>query len=300
MGVVWSGVLPYAVGLALAVAVVRTRTLRQREPGLALRQRLGLLLLTTPLFTLLGVGLASIPSLMEASTTAAAAPDVLASKAVLHLAGYLALPAVGLALVLGRRFPEVARRALSPSGRDGLASGLRVTGLATAGLAGPVIAAWALAGGDGGLLAADGAGLFFSRTTPIVALALSGTAALAEEILFRGVALRWLEEHTTTVAAIGIQALAFGLIHAGYGSILHVVAATAFGVLMAALARRHGLAPAIATHLLVNLVILGLWSGHRILLGLAALAVVVALVVGQGLATSQETSTPPEPAPARG
>lgn len=277
MGAVWSGVLPYVVGLAVIVAVVRTRRLREREPGLAMRQRIGLLVLTIPIFTLLGVGLASFPSLAGSSTPVPASADLLAYKALLHLALYLFLPLTGLALVLGPGFLASARRALAPS-RPALARGLRSCAVISAILGGGLLVTWGLAGGKGGLLAADGASLFFSQTTPLVALALSAIAAIAEEIMFRGVVLDWLKQRTSVSAAVIIQALAFGSIHAGYGSLVHVLAATGFGAMMGVLVLRQGLVPAIAVHLLVNLVILSLWSGHAVLLLLAASLALVALL----------------------
>lgn len=279
MGAAWSALLPYASALAALVALVRTPRLREREPGLALRQRLGLLLTTAPLFTLVGVGLASLPALAAPSVAAAVSPDVLTSKALIHLSVYLAVPLAGLALTLGERFPAAAREALAP-GRRALARGLRDAAVISAGLGAALLGAWTLVGGAGGLLAANGASVFFSRTTPLLALSLSAIAALAEEVMFRGVVLEWLADHAPAGLAVGVQAAAFGLIHAGYGSLAHVAAAAAFGALMGVLALRRGLAAAIATHLLVNLVILSLWSGHRILLVPAALLALAALAVG--------------------
>lgn len=270
MGVAWSGILPYALAFALVGALVRTRRLREREPEPALRQRLGLVLLMAPIFTLVGVGLASLPSLRESSASVAASPDLLASKALLHLSLYLAVPLAGLILVLGKRFWYKAAYALAP-GRDELVHGLRVSVALSSLLGALVWMTWAISGGDGGLLAVDGASLFFSRTTPLVALALSVIAAVAEELCFRGVLLDALDARVPTKAAVAIQAVAFGLIHAGYGSLLHVLAATAFGVVVGVLAVRSGLVPAIGTHLSVNLVILSVWSGHAVLLLPAAL-----------------------------
>jgi membrane protease YdiL (CAAX protease family) len=265
MGVAWSGILPYALGLALVGALVRTRRLRQREPGPALRQRLGIVLLTAPVFTLVGVGLASLPSLAGSTARVAASPDLLASKALLHLSLYLAVPLAGLILVLGGSFWTRAREALAPS-REALVGGLRSCVALSSALAGFLGFTWALSGGDGGLLAVDGASLFFSRTTPGVALALSLIAAVAEELCFRGVLLDALDARISTKLAVVLQAVAFGLIHAGYGSLLHVLAATTFGLIVGVLALRAGLIPAIGTHVTVNLVILSLWSGHAILL----------------------------------
>lgn len=275
MGAAWSGILPYALVFAGVCALVRTRRLREREPEPALRQRLGIVLLTAPLFTLVGVGLASLSSLSSASTVAAS-PDLLASKALLHLSLYLALPLAGLILVLAEGFWTTARQALAPS-RARVVQGLRAGAILSVVLGGLVWLGWILAGGEGGLLAVDGASVFFSRTTPLVALALSMIAALAEEMLFRGILLDWLKDRTPAAVAVGTQALAFGVIHAGYGSLLHVAAATTFGVIVGVMALRAGLVPAIGIHLFVNLVILSAWSGHAILL-LPALLVLLGLV----------------------
>lgn len=278
MGVAWSGVLPFALVLALVGALVRTGRLRQREPEPALRQRLGIVLLTAPIFTLVGVGLASITSLTGSTASIAASPTMLASKALLHLSLYLAVPFAGLVLVLGESFWTRARQALIPS-RDELVGGLRASAGLSAALGVLLTLGWVAGGGEGGLLAVDGASLFFSRTTPMVALALSAIAAIAEELVFRGVVLEWLQARVSAGLAVGAQAVAFGLIHAGYGSLVHVAAATAFGAVVGVLALRAGLVPAIGAHLTVNLVILSLWSGHAILLVPAALVLVTLLGV---------------------
>ncbi|MDX1612476.1 MAG: hypothetical protein R3185_08900, partial [Candidatus Thermoplasmatota archaeon] len=99
----WMDALPYALALSALVALWRPRHLRQARPGFAPSQRLGLILVSAPLFLLLLVGLASVPRLLEGAAPLAVPTEVLAGKAVLHFLLYLAVPLVGLLLVMGRR-----------------------------------------------------------------------------------------------------------------------------------------------------------------------------------------------------
>ena len=151
----------------------------------------------------------------------------------------------------------------------GLSKGLtRALALSTALVVG-VLLAWPTLSSQAGLFSAEGPRVFFSNTTPGIALALAGVAAIAEEVLFRGVLLAHLRRKLHVHVAVALQAILFGLIHAGYGSMLHVAAATAFGALMGYLAHRHGLLPAILVHFVVNVAVLAAWAEQAALLGTA-------------------------------
>jgi membrane protease YdiL (CAAX protease family) len=297
MALPWASALSYALGLGLACALVRTGRLRQREPGIALRQRLGVFLTAVPLFLLLGVGLRSLPALAEGAVVAPAPTAQLAEKALVHGSVYLAVPSIGIALVLGRQgLVRAAREHLGNRGPGGLARALKAGIVCSATLALLVMVTSTVMPDAGGLLSVEGAELFFSEVSPGVALGLAAAAAGAEELLFRGVMLDTLRRHLPAGVAVGIQAVAFGLIHAGYGSLVHVVGAGAFAAIVGALAVRHGLAPAVLTHFVVNLVILAYWSGHYELLlpvaaSLASAGVLAAIVSGDADASSRSSLT---------
>ncbi len=292
----WSSMLPVALAGGLMLALVRTPRLRESEPGLALRQRTGLVLLATPLIVLVLFGIKSLPLLTQGVTPAPMTPNELTHKALVHAGVYLAIPCTGLLLVMGpKKAPtSIANRLTSKAPRSANIGRSLSWSAAFTGLLLLVLAtAWTLAEKSGsGLLTAGGAQVLFSEVTPALAFALAGFAALAEEGLFRGVLLEGLQEFTNRALAIGIQGLLFGLIHAGYGSMGHVLAASLFGVLMGVLVTRRGLLPAILVHFLVNVAVLGLWTGHASLL-VFALASVPALA---GLGAALRARHDPHPA----
>lgn len=89
---------------------------------------------------------------------------------------------------------------------------------------------------------------------------------VAEEVFFRGMLYRALRRSTLRVVAVLVQAAAFGLLHAGYGS-AHVVASAAGGIALALVydARQTLVAP-IFCHILHNGAVValaalaGLWA----------------------------------------
>lgn len=290
----WVDVLPYALLLSALAAILRTRPLREAKPGLAVLQRLGIVLLTAPLAVLVLVGLTSMPRLLDGGTPLAVPSEILAGKALLHFLLYLAVPTVGLLLVLGPR--TLARRIPaylfgSPPTRHKVSRGLaRAAGVCGV-LVGGVLVGWSALADQAGLFSAEGPRVFFSQTTPGIALALAGVAAVAEEALFRGVLLKQLRRLLGRHPAIVLQALLFGLIHAGYGSLIHVGAATAFGLLLGYLASRDGLMPAMAVHFVVNVAVLAAWSDQGTLVATALVLVlslgIMAWVIDRPEATSE-------------
>lgn len=270
MGATWVTVVPAALLLAGLVGAVRTRWLRDQRPGLALGQRLGIVLIAAPLFVLLIVGLRSLPSLFEARAVVPVSADALNAKALTHVSLYLLMPLAGLLFILGpRKALEAAKRALTGGkpGRRRLAASLAAGAGVSLGVIGAVTFLWATIPADqGGLFVAEGARVFFSQVTPATALFLAAAAAVAEETLFRGILLSHLRKSVRVHAAVLIQAGLFGLIHAGYGSIEHVLAAASFGAMMGYLVVHRGLLPAMIAHFLVNVVILSIWSGQLALL----------------------------------
>lgn len=272
----WVEVLPYALLFSALVAIVRTGPLREAKPGLAPLQRLGLVLLTAPLAVLVLVGLTSVPRLLDGGTPLAMPSQILASKAVVHLLLYLAIPTIGLLFVLGPRDLATAMPGYlfgTPPTRKKISRGLaRAAGVCGV-LVGGVLIGWSALADQAGLFSAEGPRVFFSQSTPAIALVLAGVAAVAEEVLFRGVLLKHLGRILGRHPAVVLQALLFGLIHAGYGSLLHVGAATVFGLLLGYLALRDGLMPAMAIHFVVNVAVLAAWSGQGSLIATALVSI---------------------------
>lgn len=296
----WSSVLPAALACSVLVALARTPRLRRQAPGLALRQRLGIVLLATPLIGLVFFGIASIPLLFQGVTPAPMTPGEITQKALLHATLYLLIPLVGLLLVQGpRRAVRLAADRLTnaPLSSASLGRTFSWTAAFTGLLLLSVTAGWTLAEKSGaGLLTAGGAQVLFSQITPGIALLLAAFAAIAEETLFRGVLQETLAERVNLTAAIVTQALLFGLIHAGYGSLGHVIGAGLFGLLMGILVTRRGLLSAILVHFFVNVAILGLWTGHTILLAVAVVSVPFLAAAGVFLRSRTTRWATPTPA----
>lgn len=95
----------------------------------------------------------------------------------------------------------------------------------------------------------------FLALTPLLAFVLALTAGVTEELLFRGILQTQLRRIMPVASAIFIQAIFFGLIHAGYGNFSQILFPTLFGIAMGLLVLRFGLIPAIMVHAGVNLII---------------------------------------------
>lgn len=104
----------------------------------------------------------------------------------------------------------------------------------------------------------------FRNMTVYHAVLLSAAAAFGEELLYRGVLQTVLERsarklglgaRTAAGLALGLQAVVFGLAHAGYGTYSHVIGPFLFGLAVGYAARRHGLWMAIVMHFLIDFVI---------------------------------------------
>lgn len=99
---------------------------------------------------------------------------------------------------------------------------------------------------------------YWSNITVTLIVLLSVAAGATEEFLFRGVMLTWLSKRVPWIAAALLQALAFALVHSGYGTWAHVVGPFAFGLGMAWVARRLGVVVTAILHAGVDVVSLGL------------------------------------------
>jgi len=122
----------------------------------------------------------------------------------------------------------------------------------------------------------------FANITPLLILLLSLLAGVGEEYLFRGVLQEWLFTKVPWPVALLAQAAFFGLVHAGYGTIAHVVGPLAFGILAGLVAMRLGLLAAVIIHAEIDIAYFVLGSGDPILLAAGTLLVlgsVAAIVV---------------------
>lgn len=96
--------------------------------------------------------------------------------------------------------------------------------------------------------------LYWRNITIPLIIMLSLSAGFAEEFLFRGLLLTHLARRMPWVAAALLQAVFFGLIHAGYGTWTHVLGPFVFGLGMAWVARHLGVLVAALLHAQVNIV----------------------------------------------
>lgn len=187
-----------------------------------------------------------------------------------RLIDYALLPVAGV-LILHNAVPRVASRRAPPTApadafaRHGVAPraswprdawrGLALfVFIAAAYVAALALSATALAG-----LSANGdESRYWQNITVPLVLTLSLVAGITEEFLFRGVLLAWLAKRMPWIVAALVQALAFGLVHSGYGTWAHVVGPLAFGFGMAWVARHLGVVVTAILHAGVDVVSLGL------------------------------------------
>lgn len=97
----------------------------------------------------------------------------------------------------------------------------------------------------------------FANMTPYHALVISLAAGFGEELLYRGLIQTSLARRIPILLAITVQALFFGLAHSGYGTWIHVLLPTLFGLVVGLAAWRLGLWAAIALHFMVDLYAFG-------------------------------------------
>jgi membrane protease YdiL (CAAX protease family) len=248
-----------------------------RATGRSAWRSAGLGLMTVPLsLTVLDI-LQSIAPLVQGGTVLGAATTVDLSNqyisAVLRNLGYLGAGFLlwategrvlhadlhGLARELGRLVPvwrgEAASAAVGAALLPALWLGNVLLAVATQGVK-------ALHNGDDSQ--------YFTNMTLYHAVLLSATAALGEELLFRGLlqgllthGLRGLGRWPGTLLAILLQATVFGFAHAGYGNFEHVLFPALFGLLAGALAWRFGIWSAIALHFLADFYLFALEAGTR-------------------------------------
>jgi membrane protease YdiL (CAAX protease family) len=88
-----------------------------------------------------------------------------------------------------------------------------------------------------------------------LALFVSVAAGFGEEVLFRGLLQRAFQRAMPVWAAIALQAVLFGLLHAGYGTFLQLLVPAALGLAFGVVTHRtRSLWPAIYAHFLFDFV----------------------------------------------
>jgi membrane protease YdiL (CAAX protease family) len=109
----------------------------------------------------------------------------------------------------------------------------------------------------------------FSQVTPDLVIWISLAAGVGEEFVFRGILLGFLllafrvdrtggaARVLLTSLAIFLQAAFFGLVHAGYGSLAHIITPFAFGIIVGVVFLRFGFLPAVLVHFLIDVAALG-------------------------------------------
>jgi membrane protease YdiL (CAAX protease family) len=97
----------------------------------------------------------------------------------------------------------------------------------------------------------------YDNMTLFHAVVISLAAGFGEELVYRGLLQAGLSRRMPVAAAVAVQALVFGFAHSGYGTWVHVILPTLFGLVAGLVAWRFGLWAAIVLHVLVDLVAFG-------------------------------------------
>lgn len=245
----------------------------------------------------------ALPTLAGPAPKTPLAPQDLLLSLALGLIFNLALPAVGLALILRgdhafARARTLLRLPLRGPLRD-LLDGQAVIGLAASVfVVGFLGAAWLRSSAG-----VDVSHLYDRAGAPLL-LAIALGAALGEEFLFRGLLLAALRRRMPEGAAVGLQALLFGLAHAGQGDPLTVIGPAALGLAAGMVAVRFGLLAAILLHFEADVAFFALSTRDPFLSalgiaagvgGLLAFALRPKRVLGPLLAPGRNASpTPPD------
>lgn len=222
-------------------------------------QCVGLALVASPFVRdLIGIYLTIVPLFTQFTVLPPVSRAALWSGVQTTLFQGLVVPAVGLWLMhQGRVREALDEHGLAPrrSWRHDALRGLALFfGIAIA-----YVAAYLLSKGPLAVLSSNGDESQYWRniTLPLILL-VSGAAGLVEEFLFRGVLFSWLAKRMHVVVAALVQAVFFGLVHAGYGTFSHVLAPFVFGLGMAWVARVLGVVPAALIHAEVNVMFFAL------------------------------------------
>lgn len=97
----------------------------------------------------------------------------------------------------------------------------------------------------------------FDNMTVFHAVMVSLAAAFTEELVYRGVVMVGLSRRMPMLSAIVLQAVFFGFAHSGYGTWIHIILPTLFGLVAGLVAWRFGIWAAIVLHVMVDLFAFG-------------------------------------------
>ncbi|MHB1261809.1 MAG: CPBP family intramembrane glutamic endopeptidase [Thermoplasmatota archaeon] len=97
----------------------------------------------------------------------------------------------------------------------------------------------------------------YDNMTVYHAVAISLAAGFTEELAYRGLLQTGLSRRMPMPIAIVVQAVFFGFAHSGYGTWVHVILPTLFGLVAGLVAWRFGLWAAIVLHVLVDIIAFG-------------------------------------------
>lgn len=222
-------------------------------------QCVGLALVASPFVRfLIGIYLTIVPLFTQYTVLPPVSRAALWSSVQTTLFQDLVVPAVGLWLMhQGRVREALDGHGLAPR-RSWRHDALRGLALFFA-IAIAYVVAYLVSKGPLAALSSNGDESQYWRniTIPLILL-VSGAAGVTEELLFRGVLLSWLSKRMPWVAAALLQAVFFGLVHAGYGTWAHVAGPFVFGLGMAWVARVLGVVPAALVHAEVNVMFFAL------------------------------------------
>jgi membrane protease YdiL (CAAX protease family) len=250
-------------------------------------QCVGLALLASPFVRfLIGIYLTIVPLFTQFTVLQPISRAALWSGVQATLFQDLVVPAVGLWLMHQGRVDEALdEHGLAPKAswrRDALRGLALFFAIAIA-----YVVAYFVSKGPLAALSYNGDESQYWRniTIPLILL-VSGAAGVTEELLFRGVLLSWLSKRIPWLAAALLQAVFFGLVHAGYGTFTHVVGPFVFGLGMAWVARVLGVLPAALLHAEVNVMFFALEVAPTYVAvnGAWGLAAIVGLVAAWGAA----------------
>ncbi len=97
----------------------------------------------------------------------------------------------------------------------------------------------------------------YDNMTVYHAVVISLAAGFAEELAYRGLLQTGLSRRMPMAVAVVVQAVVFGFAHSGYGTWVHVILPTLFGLVAGLIAWRFGLWAAIVLHVLVDIIAFG-------------------------------------------
>src|SRR5688572_13134371 len=104
----------------------------------------------------------------------------------------------------------------------------------------------------------------YDNMTVYHAVLISLAAGFGEELVYRGLLQTGLSRRMPMAVAVVVQAVVFGFAHSGYGTWIHVILPTLFGLVAGLVAWRFGVWAAIVLHAMVDLVAFGADASNNV------------------------------------